>query len=81
MESFSDVIDAFGGVVPFRDAMGLPDVNARQMKARDSIAPGYWPDVVRLARERNIEGVTLDLLARLAAAKLKERAARPERAA
>lgn len=72
MNSFSDIIAAFGGVVPFRDAMGLPDVNARQMKQRDSIPAGYWPDVVRAASERCIEGITLERLADLAKAKLDE---------
>lgn len=70
MQSFSDVIAAFGGVVPFRDALGLPDVNARQMKQRDSIPAGYWPRVVAEATARGIDNVNLELLARLAAAKL-----------
>lgn len=70
MRSFSDIIAAFGGVVPFRDAMGLPDVNARQMKQRDSIPAGYWPRVVAEASARDIKNVTLELLAGLAAAKL-----------
>lgn len=72
MQSFSDVIAAFGGVVPFRDALGLPDVNARQMKQRDSIPPGYWPRIVEVARERELDGVTLEVLADLAKAKLDE---------
>ncbi|WP_154071168.1 hypothetical protein [Bradyrhizobium lablabi] len=72
MQSFSDIIAAFGGVVPFRDALGLPDVNARQMKQRDSIPAGYWPRTVEAALERGIKGVTLEALADLAAAKLDE---------
>ncbi len=70
MQTFADIIAAFGGVVPFRDAMGLPDVNARQMKHRDSIPPGYWPRAVEAAKERQVEGVTLELLASIAEAKL-----------
>lgn len=73
MRSFSDIIQAFGGVVPFRDAMGLPDVNARQMKQRDSIPDGYWSRVVAEATARNIEGVSLDVLAEIAAGKLKQK--------
>ena len=72
MQSFTEVIEAFGGVVPFRNAMGLPDVNARQMKLRDSIPAGYWPRVVALAQERGIEGVDLETLARLAQEKLED---------
>jgi hypothetical protein len=70
MRSFSDIIAAFGGVVPFRDALNLPDVNARQMKQRDSIPAGYWPRVVAEAKHRQIPGVTLEVLAILAKAKL-----------
>lgn len=72
MRSFSDVIAAFGGVVPFRDALGLPDVNARQMKQRDSIPSGYWPRTVKAAAELGIKGVTHEFLANLAEAKLDE---------
>jgi hypothetical protein len=72
MNSFSDIIAAFGGVVPFRDAMGLPDVNARQMKQRDSIPAGYWPRVVDEAAKRSLDGVTLEALAEIARAKLDE---------
>lgn len=50
--------------------MGLPDVNARQMKQRDSIPAGYWPRVVQEARQREIDGVTFEKLAELAAAKM-----------
>lgn len=78
MNSFSDIIAAFGGVVPFRDAMGLPDVNARQMKQRDSIPAGYWPRVVQEAQHREIDGVTLEKLADIAQAKLEESRAKPE---
>lgn len=74
MKSFSDIIAAFGGVVPFREAMQLRDLNARQMKQRDSIPAGYWPKVVAAANERNIDGVTLSVLAELAQEKLKKAA-------
>lgn len=83
MDSFKGIIDAFGGVVPFRHAMGLKDLNARQMHLRNSIPPGYWPRVVDEAKLRNIEGVTLEALAGIAKAKLEEslRAKNPEVAA
>jgi hypothetical protein len=74
MRSFTEIIEAFGGVVPFRDAMHLPDVNARQMKLRDSIPPAYWPQVVGAASERGINGVNYETLAKLAAAKRPRRA-------
>ena len=64
-DSYSAVIDAFGGAAAFRDATGIPDGHARTMKGRNSIPPFYWPQVVRGARERAIEGVTYELLAKL----------------
>ncbi len=52
--------------------MGLPDINARQMKARDSIPPGYWPRLVEAAVECGVADVTLEKLASIAKAKLDE---------
>lgn len=78
MESFSAIIAAFGGAAPFRDAMGLVDVTARQMKLRDSIPAGYWPRVVEEAKQRGIEGVTLEALAKIAQTKLEESRAKQE---
>lgn len=82
MNSFSDIIDAFGGPVPFRDALGISDVHSRQMKLRDSIPAGYWPRTVQAAKELSIEGVTLAAMAEIASAKLEQAArAKAERVA
>ncbi len=67
MNSFSSVIDAFGGPAKFGDAIGIPDSHARTMKARDSIPADRWSKVVAAAEERGVEGVTLEKLAELAA--------------
>lgn len=74
MQTFTDIIEAFGGPVHFREALSISDVHARQMKLRDSIPAGYWPRTVEAARERDIEGVTLEVLAELAKKKLDDAA-------
>jgi hypothetical protein len=67
MDSFSAVIDAFGGPPGFADAIGVPDSHARTMKARDSIPPAHWQRTAAAAIIKKVPGVSLDLLARLAA--------------
>ncbi|XKH38228.1 hypothetical protein ACIU1J_27545 [Azospirillum doebereinerae] len=44
----------------------------RSWKQRNSIPPGHWLALVKLARARGIKGVTLEVLALIA-----ERATRP----
>lgn len=74
MNSFIDIIDAFGGTAPFGEAIGISDSHARAMKARNSIPDGYWMRVVEAARDRNVGGVTLESFAELASVRLRERA-------
>lgn len=69
MNSFSEVIEAFGG--RFAQAIGVPESHGRTMKARDSIPSTRWLETVTAARDLGIDGITLDLLARLDAAKIK----------
>jgi hypothetical protein len=67
MESFSAVIDAFGGPSSFGRAIGIPDSHARTMKTRDSIPAARWPRVEAEAKARRIRGVTVEQMAELAA--------------
>lgn len=67
MDSFSSVIDAFGGAAKFGEAIGIPDSHARTMKARDSIPADRWSKVVAAACDRGVSGVTFEKLAELAA--------------
>lgn len=69
METFEDIITAFGGPARYADAIGIPDFHARTMKQRGSIPPAYWSDTVTAANERDIEGVTLEKLAEIAKTK------------
>lgn len=66
LDTFQSVIEAFGGPTKYADAIGIPGFHAQSMKTRDSIPPAYWVDTVSAARERNVEGVTLEKLAELA---------------
>lgn len=75
MNTFEEVIEAFGGATALAEAIGIKPVHAQTMKARDSIPALYWRDVVDAARQRRIKGVTLDVLAQISSAKLKEKRA------
>jgi hypothetical protein len=74
MNSFVQIIDAFGGTSSFGEAIGISDSHARAMKARNSIPDGYWMKTVEAARDRNIGGVTLESFAALAKNRLEEKA-------
>jgi len=69
MNSFADIIDAFGRPRFFADAIGVSSMHARVFKCRDSIPPAYWPAIVRAAKAKNISGITYESLASLAARK------------
>lgn len=69
MNSFTQVIDAFKG--RFAEAVGVEESHARTMKARDSIPSTRWAATVSGAERFSVEGVTLELLARLEAEKVK----------
>lgn len=69
LDTFQDVIDAFGGPTKYAEAIGIPGFHAQSMKTRDSIPPAYWIDTVSAAIKRDVEGVTLEKLADLAKVK------------
>jgi hypothetical protein len=66
MDSFADVIEAFGGPTRFAAVVGIEPAHAQVMKHRDSIPAPYWPQVVMAAKRRRIRGVSLQSLAALA---------------
>jgi hypothetical protein len=72
MQTFSGIIDAFGGPIPYGKAVGIPEFHARTMKSRDSIPPGYWPRVVDAAKESGVQGITFETLAKIAKSKMDE---------
>jgi hypothetical protein len=73
MNSFSEVIAAFGKHSTFAEAIGVQESHARTMKFRDSIPSSRWAATVAAAQRRGVKGVTLDLLARLDVEKSKQR--------
>lgn len=75
MRTFDDVFAAFGGPTRLAEAIGIKPFHAQTMKTRGSIPPGYWPDVVKAASKQEIEGLTHEALAKMAAAKMRERVA------
>lgn len=73
MDSFAQIIDAFGGPGAFAEAIGIPDSHARAMKTRNSIPDGYWLRAARAAEVRGLSDVTLERFAILAGSKLEEK--------
>lgn len=73
-QTFADVIKKWPSNADLAADTGVKEVTARAWRKR-GIPAEYWTDVLAAAVRRNIEGVTCELLARLAASK----ANRPER--
>jgi hypothetical protein len=73
METFSQVIEAFGGPSGYAAALGIPAPHARAMKTRDSISPGYWRRTAAAAVDRNIVWITFEKLAAIAASNAERR--------
>lgn len=69
MRTFEEVFEAFGGPAALSKETGIPTYHTQTMKTRGSIPPGYWSEVVDAAARLGIEGVTLETLAAIAAAK------------
>jgi hypothetical protein len=67
METFTEIIDGFGGPARFAEALGITASHAGVMKQRQSIPPEYWPTLIEAAKARHIEGVTAETLVALAA--------------
>lgn len=62
----SDIVEAFGGPAKFGRACGFdrnPASRGSDMRQRGSIPAIYWSRLVEAAKDRGIEGVTLEVLA------------------
>lgn len=66
-QTFADVINLWPSAVALAEDVGVKEVTARAWRAR-GIPAEYWTGVVAAALVRGFEGVTLELLAELAAA-------------
>lgn len=65
--TFSEIIDLWPSLSDFADDIGVTYGASKQMRRRNSIAPGYWDLLVKNAARRGIEGVSLDALSSAAA--------------
>jgi len=68
-DTFQQLIDAWPSLSDFASDLGVPYGTAKQMRRRDSIASGHWAKVVGAAARREIDGVTFDALAEIAASR------------
>lgn len=66
MNSFADVVNAWGTAANFATALKIPYPTAAAWRARNSIPANRWRDVVEAA-ERDGKAITVDLLTDLAA--------------
>jgi hypothetical protein len=69
MQTFSEIIGAFGGTGPFSRATGISESHVRAMKTRESIAPEHWAGIVAAAAEHAVDGVTYEKLAEIRTAR------------
>ncbi len=67
MNTAAEIIQAFGGPTAFAEIIGTSQQNVTNMKARGTIPAAFFRVIVTQAEQRGIDGVTLDLLADLAA--------------
>lgn len=51
--TFSDIIEQIG-VAALAGAIGKDESHVRTMKARDSVPPDYWPQLIALGADRAI---------------------------
>jgi hypothetical protein len=66
METFSSIISLWPSHAPLAEDMGVPPGHIAVWKRRNSIPARYWTRLVAGASKRDIEGVTLEALARIA---------------
>lgn len=65
MNTVEDVFLGFGGTSAFAGALELNLSTASEMRRRSSIPVRYWPKLVEVARQRDIEGINNDSLVKI----------------
>lgn len=80
METFAQIIEAFGNSKALAVALDIPYSHARVIKTRGSIPVERWERLVRAAADRHIEGVTFEALAKIAASRAPEPARKGDHA-
>lgn len=66
MESLDSLYRAFGGPAQVGRAISVSTEHAASMRRRGSIPNVYWQALLSAAKEKGIEGVTLEVLWRIA---------------
>jgi hypothetical protein len=64
--TYASIITRWPSFGTFAKDVGIPRKHAHAMYARDSIPPYYWLAVVKAADERGYNGITYELLVKLA---------------
>ena len=59
-ETFTDVIDAFGGTQALSERLGILHTTVRSWKHRKSIPPDYFPAIAKAAKRGS--GINLEAL-------------------
>lgn len=67
MQTFADIIVAFGGYAKVAEALSIPAGTVSSWKSRNVFPSEHWEKLVATASERGIDGVSLEALARIAA--------------
>jgi len=65
----ADIIALWPHIRSLAEDLGVKEASVRKWKDRDSIPAEYWLPLVAAAERRGIPGVTLELLAQIAAHK------------
>lgn len=69
MKTSAEVIARLGGAAKLAPEIDEPANTIRQWAARDSIPARCWQSIVNVAHRQGEQGVTLEVLARIAKAK------------
>lgn len=75
LETFAGVIDTLGGSAVVAAGIKAEAGTVRQWRNRGSIPASVWPQIVSFANDQNVNSITLEALAALAARKSRRRAA------
>lgn len=65
MQTIPQIIEELGGPSRLARDLGHPVATVSAWKHRGKIPARYWPDLVSLAREKSIKGVSLDVFFRI----------------
>lgn len=75
MQNVADIFAAFDGPAKLGRAIGVRTEHATAMKRRGSIPARYWLRLVKAARDEGRADITLEVLARVHAARFEDHAA------